>query len=66
MITSQTDFVVDKITLDVHGAKLLLTPQECREIIVTLSHAVLPIDDETIRLIYKRIMDEEFERRRAQ
>lgn len=55
MITSSTDMVTMEVTLDVHGAKLKLTLQEARQIIVTLSHAILPMDDATVAAVYHQM-----------
>jgi len=51
-------------TLDVHGAKLALTLQEARQIIVTLSHSILPMDDATVAAVYRQMADAEMQSRK--
>lgn len=64
MITSSTDMPSMIVTLEVRGCKIALTLQECREIITTLSHSMLPMDDETVRAVYLQLAERELQARK--
>lgn len=64
MISSSTDMQTMVTELDVHGAKLKLSLREAREVIVTLSNATMPLEEETKQAILKRWWEAAFKKRR--
>ena len=63
-ILTSTDMMTMTTTLTNRGQKMTFSVKEAREAIVRLSQAIMPLDDATIALIYKRLQDSELANRK--